>query len=158
MHREYCLNSLNRFFVVCAALSGAVAAQAQVRVHDAWVRATVPQQQATGAFLQITSPTDARLVQVSTPAAGVAEIHEMAMDGNVMRMRAIGALELPAGKTVALQPGGYHLMLMQLKAALKDGETVPLRLVVETRDGKRQTLDVSAAVRPLNTAAGGHKH
>ena len=92
-------------------------------------------------------------MQVSTPAAGVAEIHEMAMDGDVMRMRAIGALELPAGKTVALQPGGYHLMLMQLKAALKAGETVPLTLVVETRDGKRQTLDVSAAVRPLNTAA-----
>jgi copper(I)-binding protein len=152
------LKSLVRSAAVCAALLAGAAAQAQVRVHDAWVRATVPQQQATGAFLHITSATDAKLVQVSTPAAAVAEIHEMAMDGNVMRMRAISALELPAGKTVALQPGGYHLMLMQLKGTLKDGETVPLSLVVETRDGKRQTLDVSAAVRPLNTAAGGHKH
>lgn len=153
------MKSFVRFAAVCAALLAGAAAQAQVRVQDAWVRATVPQQQATGAFLHITSTTDAKLVQVSTPAAAVAEIHEMAMDGNVMRMRAISALELPAGKTVALQPGGYHLMLMQLKGALKDGEAVPLRLVVETRDGKRQTVEVSAAVRPLNSAAsGGHKH
>ena len=96
-------------------LLSAGGAQAQVIVKDAWVRATVPQQQATGAFLQIGSATDARLVQASSSVAGIVEIHQMSMQGDVMKMQAVAAIELPAGKTVALQPGGYHIMLMALK-------------------------------------------
>lgn len=131
-------------------LLSAGGAEAQVIVKDAWVRATVPQQQATGAFLQIGSATDARLVQASSSVAGIVEIHQMSMQGDVMKMQAVVAIELPAGKTVALQPGGYHIMLMALKQGLKEGDTVPLTLVVEGPDKRRQNIEVKAVVRALN--------
>lgn len=128
----------------------ATAAGAQTTVKDAWVRGTVPQQQASGAFMQITSAQGGRLVAVSTPVAGVAEIHEMKMDGGVMKMAPVaGGLELPAGKPVELKPGGYHLMLMGLKQQLKGGETLPLTLTVEGQDGKKETLQLSVPVRAL---------
>ena len=138
-----------------AAMALATAAHAQLVVNDAWVRATVPQQDGTGAFMQLKSAQNARLVSVQTPAAGVAEIHEMTLDHNVMKMRPLkDGLALPAGATVELKPGGYHVMLMSLKAPLKAGQTVPLTLVVEGQDGQRQSVEVNAAVRPLNAAAG----
>lgn len=136
-------------------------ALAQTTVEDAWVRATVPQQKATGLFARITSAQGGRLVAASSPLAGVVEIHEMAMDGNVMRMRALPAgLALPAGKAVKLEPGGYHVMLLDLKGQARDGDMVPVTLVVEDKDGRKETLEIKAAVRPLGAAApmGGHKH
>lgn len=133
-------------------------AQAQTRVQDAWVRGTVPQQRATGAFMQLSSTAGGKLVSVSTPAAGVVEIHEMKMDGSTMQMRPVPSLDLPAGQVVALKPGGYHVMLLDLKAPLNSGDTVVLNLVVEARDGKRETLVVKAPVRALGTAAAEHKH
>jgi copper(I)-binding protein len=133
------------------------AALAGVTVKDAWVRATVAEQKATGAFMHITAPKAARLVGVRSPVAGVAEIHEMSMNNNVMRMRAIPAIDLPAGKAVELKPGGFHLMLMDLRAPLVDGQTVPLSLIVETADGQRETVEISAPVRPLGAAAS-HDH
>jgi hypothetical protein len=126
---------------------GTATAWAQTTVKEAWVRGTVPQQMATGMFAQITSAKGGRLVSVSSPAAGVVEIHEMAMDGSVMKMRAVPGLDLPAGKAVELKPGGYHVMLMDLKQQLKDGETVPVTLVVESKDGKRETLEVKIPVK-----------
>jgi len=132
---------------------------AQTTVQDAWVRGTVAQQQASGAFMRITSAQGGKLVAVSSPVAGVAEVHEMAMEGNTMRMRAIPALDLPAGKTVELKSGGYHLMLMDLKQQLKAGDTVPLTLVIEGKDGKRETIEIKAPVRALGADAhGGAKH
>lgn len=138
-------------------------APANVEVRDAWVRATVAQQKTTGAFMQLTAITDTRVVQVSSPIAGVVEIHEMAMDKDVMKMRAVPALPLPAGKTVELKPGGYHVMMMDLKAPVKAGDVVPLTLLLESKDGLRSALEVKATVRPLGNAAavtdhGAHKH
>jgi hypothetical protein len=132
-------------------------AVAQVTVKDPWVRATVPQQTATGAFMQLSSPTDARLVSASSPVAGVVELHEMAMDKDVMKMRAVRAIDIPAGKGAELKPAGYHVMLMNLKSQMKEGEVVPITLVVEGKDGKRQTLEVKAPVKALATPASGHK-
>jgi copper(I)-binding protein len=133
--------------VIAAAIgSGAFA---QTTVKDPWVRGTVPQQKASGAFMQITSAQGGKLVSVASPVAGVAEVHEMAMEGTTMRMRAVPSLELPAGKAVDLKPGGFHLMLMDLKQQLNAGDTVPLTLVVESKDGKRETLQVKAPVRAL---------
>jgi len=133
-------------------LAAAAAATAQTTVKDAWVRGTVPQQKATGMFAQISSAQGGRLVSVASPAAGVAEIHEMAMDGSVMKMRALpNGLELPAGKTVELKPGGYHVMLMDLKQPLKAGDVVPLTLVVEGADKKRETITLSVPVKALAT-------
>ena len=133
---------------------------AQVTVKDPWVRGTVAQQKATGAFMQITAAGGGRLLSATSPVAGVVEIHEMAMDGNVMKMRAIASLDLPAGRAVELKPGGHHVMLMDLKQALQVGQSVPLTLVVEAPGGKRETVQVSATVRPLASAPahGGHKH
>ncbi|THF67113.1 copper chaperone PCu(A)C [Pseudothauera nasutitermitis] len=136
-----------------ALLSGS--ALAQVQVDEPWVRATVAQQKATGAFMRLTSPTDARLVGVASPVAGVAEIHEMVMQDNVMKMRPIEALALPAGQAVELRPGGYHVMLLDLRAQVKAGEEVPLSIVVEHAGGQRETIELRVPVRALN-AAGGH--
>jgi len=139
-------------------------AHAQVTVKDPWVRATVAAQKSTGAFMQISVPKDARLVEVRSPV-GSAEIHEMRLTDNVMKMREVPGIDLPAGKTVELKPGGYHVMLMGLKGQIKEGDTVPLTLVVEGRDKKRETVEVKAVVRPLGGAApmtqeahGAHKH
>jgi len=151
--------TLARFFAATAAtalLALAGAASAQTKVADAWVRATVAQQKASGAFMQITSSQGGKLLEMSSPLAGVAEIHEMAMQGDMMRMRAVPALELPAGKAVELKPGGYHVMLMDLKQQLKTGDSVPLTLVVEGKDGKRETLQLKVPVRALTESA--HKH
>jgi len=126
------------------------AAQAQTTVKDAWVRGTVAQQSATGMFAQITSIQGGKLVSVSSPVAGVVEIHEMSMDGNVMRMRAVSGIDLPAGRSVDLKPGGFHVMLMDLKQVLKAGETVPLTLVIEGAGQTRETLQVRATVRAVD--------
>ncbi len=142
--------------MLAAALTLSSSAFAQVTVKDPWVRGTVAEQKATGAFMLLTATADARLVSAASPVAGVVEIHEMRMEDNVMRMRAITGLALPAGKAVELKPGGYHVMLMDLKRPLKDGETVPLTLTVESKDGKRTTLEVQAPVTALAAPAGGH--
>jgi copper(I)-binding protein len=125
-----------------------LAAQAQTTVKDAWIRGTVPQQKATGMFASVTSTAGRQAGVGQSPVAGVVEIHEMAMDGNVMKMRALPAgLDLPAGKAVELKPGGYHVMLMDLKQQLKEGDTVPVTLVFEGKDGKKETLELKAPVR-----------
>ena len=152
---------LTRLITIAGCVLGSLLslpAQAQTRVQDAWVRGTVPQQKATGAFMQLSSTAGGKLVSVSSPAAGVAEIHEMKMDGSTMQMRPAPSVDLPAGQMVALKPGGYHVMLMNLKAPLNTGDTVVLNLVVEGRDGKRETLVIKAAVRALGAAAAEHKH
>ena len=131
-------------------------AQAQVTVKDAWVRATVPQQKVTGAFMQITSAKEARLIGVRSTAAATVELHEMKMEGDVMKMRAINALDLPAGKTVELKPGGYHIMLIDLKTQVKEGDIIPLMLVIEGKDKKRETILLNASAKSLNQAATPH--
>ena len=129
-----------------AALVFALPAAAQVTVTDPWIRGTVPGQMATGAFMQLKAAKDAKLVEARSPTAGVVEIHEMKLENNVMRMRAVPALDLPAGRTVELKPGGYHVMLMDLKQQMKEGEVVPVTLVIES-GGKRETIEVKATVR-----------
>lgn len=129
---------------------------AQVDVAEPWVRGTVAAQKATGAFMKLTAARGGRLVGASSPVAGVVEIHEMKMENDVMKMRAITGLDLPAGRAVELKPGGYHVMLMDLKQPLKDGDTVPITLVVEDQDNKRQSIEVKAPVRPLKDTGGGH--
>ncbi|MEZ5705998.1 MAG: copper chaperone PCu(A)C [Burkholderiaceae bacterium] len=135
--------------------AGAWAQQITVKVEDAWVRGTVASQKATGAFMRLTSPSDARLVSVSSPVAGVAEIHEMAMENDVMKMRQIPGLALPAGKTTELKPGGYHIMLMALKGQVKGGDTVPLTLTFEDGDKKTFTQEVNLPVKALGAPQGG---
>lgn len=133
--------------------STAALAQTQVEVKDAWVRATVQQQKTTGAFMQLNAKQDARLIEVRAPIASTVEIHQMSMENNVMRMRAVAGIDLPAGKSVELKPGGYHIMLINLKQQIKDGDLVPVTLVVEGKDKKRQIIELQVPARPLNSAA-----
>jgi copper(I)-binding protein len=131
----------------------AAPAIAQVTVTDAWVRGTVAGQKATGAFMKITSATDTILLSAASPVASVVEIHEMAHEGGMMRMRAIGELKLPAGKPVELRPGSYHVMLMDLKQPLKEGESVPVTLTLRDASGKKMSVEVAAPVRALTSPA-----
>lgn len=148
---------------ILGTLLAALPAFAQVSVKEPWVRATVAQQKATGAFMQITSAQDARLVEAKSPVAGVVEVHEMVMEKDVMKMRAVPGLDLPAGKSIELKPGGYHVMLMDLKQQMKVGDSVPMTLVVEGKDKKRSNVEITATVKPLAEAAKAanehmHKH
>lgn len=143
------MNSKHLLAALAALVTWSV--HAQVTVKDAWIRGIAPGQRATGAFMQLASPADATLVAVATPVAKVSEIHTMSMDNGVMRMRAIDALPVPAGKAVELKPGGYHLMLMDLQQPLADGATVPLTLTFADAAGKRTTQTVNATVRPLTS-------
>jgi len=141
-----------------ALLLAASAVHAQsVEVSGAWVRATVPGQMGTGAFMRLVARDGARLVGVSTPVAGVAEVHEMKMDGDVMKMRAMPALELPAGQAVQLKPGGFHLMLMDLKQPLPKGSTVPVTLRFQDARGVESRMELSlpvSAAAPVASAGG----
>ena len=130
-------------------------AHADLKVEDAWVRATVPHQKVTGAFMRLTASEDAKLVAAGSPVAGTVEIHEIAMEKDVMKMRPVAAVQLPAGQVVELKPGAHHVMLQDLRKPLQPGDTVPLVLTVEGRDGKRETLEVTAQVRSLGTMGGG---
>lgn len=107
----------------------------KVAIEGGWVRATVAGQKATGAFMRLTAAHTTQLVRAESPQAGISEIHEMKMDKDVMKMRAISALELPAGKAVELRPGGYHIMLMDLKQPLLKGSTASVTLFFKDAQG-----------------------
>lgn len=134
-------------FLAAALVLAASAVHAQVTVDKPWVRTTVAQQTTTGAFMTITSVQGGKLVSASSPVAASVEVHEMKMDGNVMKMRPVDALPLPAGKPVELKAGAYHMMLLGLKAPVKFGDVVPITLVIEDAKGKRQTVDVKATAK-----------
>lgn len=145
-------------------MSGAVmaaAAHAQtVDIQDAWVRATVAGQQATGAFMNITADQDMTLIGVSSPVAGVSQVHEMSMQNDIMRMSEMKAgLPLPAGQTVTLKPGGYHLMLMDLKQAVEVGQQVQVSLTLRDAQGQTSQRDLTLPAKPLAMKHGqGMKH
>ncbi|HEX5639153.1 MAG TPA: copper chaperone PCu(A)C [Burkholderiaceae bacterium] len=149
---------MKRILIAGLILASAGSAWAQVTVSSPWARSTVPGQMGTGAFMTIVSKDGGRLVGAASPVAGVVELHEMAMDNNVMKMRAIPGLDLPAGREVQLKPGGYHVMLLDLKRSLKAGEKVQIELRLETRDGKRITQPVEVEVRSTPPGADAHKH
>jgi hypothetical protein len=123
---------------------------AQTQVDDAWVRATVAGQQATGAFMTITASSDSKLLSVQSPVAKTVQIHQSTMKNDVMSMQPVEFVALPAGKAVALDPHNYHVMLIDLVGQVKEGDKVPLTLVVENAKGEKETLKVEAQARALN--------
>ena len=144
--------------IIAAALLAGMAHAQSVDVKDAWVRTSVQGQKATGAFMKLTAKDGAKLVAASSPVAGVTEVHEMKMEGDIMKMKAVaGGLDLPAGKTVELKPGGYHVMLMDLKAALPKDSTIPLTLVFKDAKGMESRLELKVPVATAPMAAA-HKH
>ena len=156
----------NRFFAAAVfSLVTVFSANAQAQnldVKGAWARATVQGQKATGAFMTITAPTAGKLVKVESPVAGVAEVHEMKMDNGIMKMRAVdGGLDLAAGKAFELKPGGYHVMLMDLKLPLMKDTTIPLTLTFKDAKGVERKTELKlpvSATAPAGTAMDHHKH
>lgn len=145
---------MNKFFtaaLVSLAVAGAVQAHAvtSVRVTAPWVRATVPSQTATGTYMHLVAPKGARLVAVRTDIAARSELHQMEMQGDVMKMRQVDGIDLPAGKPVNLASGSYHIMLVGLKRRLKEGETVDLTLEIVNDSKQRETMTVKVPVKPM---------
>ena len=139
--------------VSIATFACALPAFADVTVSDAWIRSTVPGQKVAGAFMRIVSTADTALIEATSPRAKFVEIHEMTKEGNVMKMKAIDQLPVPAEKPVELTPAGYHMMLFELNAPLNAGDKVPLTLTFENRGGRKLFVDVEATVRPLGADA-----
>ena len=132
--------------LLLATLSTFALAQ-NVEVKDAWARSSVQGQKATGAFMKLIAKEDVRLVAAFSPAAGVVEVHEMKMEGDVMKMRALpGGLELPAGKSVELKPGGFHVMLMDLKVPLVKDTSIALTLIFKDSKGVESRMQVKVPV------------
>lgn len=124
-----------------------------VQVEGAWARATVAGQKSTGAFMRITARSATTLVGISSTAAGITELHEMKMNGDVMTMRELPALDLPAGKAVELKSGGRHIMLMDLNRALSPGATIALVLKFRDAGGVESTLALTVPVSKVAPAA-----
>jgi copper(I)-binding protein len=134
--------------------AGAFAQNAKVgsvQIENAYTRATVPGQQVAGGFMKIENKGAAdQLISASSPVSGEVQLHEMAMDGNVMKMRQVKDIAVPAGGAVELKPGGLHLMFMNIKAPLTAGETVPVKL----KFAKAGEVEVKMPVNAMGAAAG----
>jgi len=124
---------------------------AQSQVNNAWVRATVAGQPSSGAFMTLQADTDSKLISVQSPVAKLVQIHQSSMKDDVMSMQQVESVALPAGKPVSFDPHGYHIMLMDLTAQIKEGDTVPLTLTVENAKGEKETIKVEAQARSLET-------
>ena len=141
------LTSLMTAVALVATTLTALAHGEAVEVKDAWARATVKGQMASGAFMTLQADHGGKLVGVASPAAGVVQVHQMTMDAGVMKMVEVkGGLNLPAGKAVELKPGGFHIMLMDLKAPLAAGSKLPLTLIVKVDKGIESKVDVDVPV------------
>ncbi len=147
-----------KYLIAAAAFLTSGAFAQNINISDGWVRATVQGQKATGAFMKITAIDQAKLIAGNSPAAGLVEIHEMKMVNDVMKMAALpNGLDLPAGKTVELKPGSYHIMLMDLKAPLAADSTVPVTLTFQDAKGHKTTQEMKLPVKSLATSSE-HKH
>lgn len=152
------MKALRSFTVLAVALSLSGYAMAQTTVEDAWARATVPGQPATGAFMTLTADSDSTLLSVQSPAAKDTQIHQSTMKGDVMSMLPVDEVSLPAGEPVVFDANGYHVMLMGLVKQVKEGDTVPLTLKIKNAQGEEETLEVNAVARALNAPDHAHAH
>lgn len=146
-------------FALAALVAGAAHAQpkSDVQVENARARATPPGAQVGGGYVLIRNKAAAadRLVGASSPASARMEMHEMAMEKDIMRMREVKGIDVPAKGTVELKPGGFHLMFMDLKAPLKAGDKVPVTLRFE----KAGEVKAEFAVEAMGASSGPqHKH
>jgi len=135
-----------------------VAAQAfaaDIEISNAWSRASAGMARAGGAFLTITNSgaTDDRVIAATTPVSRITELHTHIKDGEIMRMRQVDAIEVPAGKTVTLKPGGMHIMFMDLKEPLREGQTFPLTLTLDQAGDRTVTVTVGGPARWPDTGA-----
>jgi copper(I)-binding protein len=146
---------MNKLMVAALCLAAAVSpVLAQVKVEAAWARPTVPGQQGGGGFMTLHSERVDRLLGGSTPMAERFELHSMSMQGDVMQMRQVDAIVLPAGQKVELKPGGLHVMFIGLKQPLAVGSKVPVTLRFERAGDVKVEMTVMARPAPASE----HKH
>lgn len=136
--------------ICCIIIFAASNAQADVTISDAWVRANAPGQTVGAAYMTLKSTQDSNLFHVESSAAGAVEIHSMSVTDGVMKMRALETLPLPAGKVEKLAPGGFHLMLFDLKNPLKAGEKATFTLSFKDKAGKITHQDVVLPIKEVN--------
>jgi len=108
--------------------------------------------------MHITASSDSKLVEVQSPVAKTVQIHESKMENDVMSMQPVASVALPAGKSVAIVPEGYHVMLIDLVGQIKVGDQVPLTLIVEDSKGVKESIEVKAQARALNSMPMHHDH
>jgi len=131
-------------FAVLLLIAGAAAAQTgSVEVRDAWARATPGKAEIGAVYLTLESPIADRLTDLSTPVAAIAQLHTTTMEGGIMKMARLAALDLRAGQPIKLEPGAMHIMLIGLTDKLRPGQSFPLTLTFE-KAGKRE-VTVSVA-------------
>ncbi|WP_052393372.1 copper chaperone PCu(A)C [Pseudomonas rhizosphaerae] len=152
------LNTVRHATLLIAALGFTGHAMAQTTVEDAWARATVPGQPATGAFMTLKADADSTLISVQSPAAKDTQIHQSTMKGDVMSMLPVDEVSLPAGEPVVFDANGYHVMLIGLVKQVKEGDAVPLTLKIKNAQGEEETLEVNAVARALNAPGHAHAH
>ncbi|MFJ3485526.1 copper chaperone PCu(A)C [Pseudomonas sp. NPDC090202] len=151
--------AVTRLLTASVLAAASFSAMAQTTVEGAWVRTTVPGQPSSGAFMRITADSDSKLLGVSSPVARDVQVHQMTMTNDVMHMGPVDSVALPAGKTVSLDPDGYHVMLMGLNGQIKEGDQVPLTLTVENAKGVRESITVSAPAKAsMDDMDMGHDH
>lgn len=148
---SFCAKRVKQLALGLSLIGMAWQVSAQTRVNDAWVRATVAGQPSTGAFMTLQADTDSQLLSVQSPVAKTVQIHQMSMKDDVMKMGQVESVALPAGKPVSLDPSGYHVMLMDLTAQVKEGGKVPLTLIVENAKGEKETINIEAEAKALGT-------
>jgi periplasmic copper chaperone A len=141
MHAK--LAALTAALMFFTTVAGAAAAQGgNVEIQKPWARATPGGAQTAAIYVTLTSEAGDKLIAASTPAAQKAELHQMTMDGNVMKMRQVDAVDLPQGQAVALKPGGYHIMLTGLTEPLKEGQSIQLTLTFAEAGTRYVTVPV----------------
>lgn len=138
---------MNRLITALILAIWSLVGHAGMEISDAWAHATAPGQDVGAAYMTLKSSEDATLVSASSPAADSVEIHRMWMDHGVMKMRMLDSLSLPAGKPVKLEPGGFHLMLFDLKKPLKAGDKIEILLTLKGKHGKQSSQKVSLPVK-----------
>lgn len=153
--------SMKSIFACITFLSLSFSAQAGLEVTNAWVKSTAPGQPVAAAYMTLKASNDIKVIGASSSLAGSVEIHEMSMTNNVMKMRKLKDLALQSGKLVSLSPGGYHLMLQDIKHQIKSGELVPMALLIQDENGNNYKLSFEVEAKdaaPTDNDHNAHHH
>jgi copper(I)-binding protein len=135
------------FFITCLLIAnGAVGQTGQLEIKTPWARATPSQAENGAAYLTIVSPTTDRLTAATSPVAKKVELHTMSMEGGVMKMRPLDAIDIPAGQTVTLSPGRTYIMLLDLARPLREGQSFPLTLSFDHAGTRQVTVAIENLV------------
>ncbi|MDX1669068.1 MAG: copper chaperone PCu(A)C [Limnobacter sp.] len=130
----------------------------ELHIMQAWVRPTVPAQKSTGGYMQVMAHADGSIVGATSEFADRTEVHEMSMDGDIMRMSKVESIPMEEGDVISFEPGGYHVMFMGLKQPIEKGQEVSFELLFKDKDGALKSIPVTATATMSQKGAEGHDH